>query len=86
MARLRSERFAPGSKDRHVGAIHLEFDRDLLVAPDDRQAFVDALEAGLAKVAAHGVDQSAMREHYARNFDMDAAHRGWMRALRLEGS
>jgi hypothetical protein len=47
---------------------------------------VDALEAGLAKVAANGVDQSAMREHYARNFDMDAAHRGWMRALRLEGS
>jgi len=63
---------------------HAEF--GIMVAPDDRRAFVDALEAGLAKVAAQGVDQSAMREHYARNFDMDAAHRGWMRALRLEGS
>jgi glycosyltransferase involved in cell wall biosynthesis len=61
---------------------HAEF--GIMVAPDDRQAFVEALEAGLAKVAANGVDQSAMREHYHRNFDMNAAHLGWMRALRLE--
>ena len=58
----------------------------VMVAPDDPQAFVDALQAGLAKVAANGVDQRAMREHYARNFDMSAAHRDWMGALRLEGA
>jgi glycosyltransferase involved in cell wall biosynthesis len=61
---------------------HSEF--GIMAPPDDRGAFVDALEAGLARVAAQGVDQAAMREHYVRNFDMDAAHRGWMRALRLE--
>lgn len=60
-------------------------DFGIMVPPDDKQAFVDALEAGLARVAANGVDPSAMREHYIRNFDMNAAHQGWMRALRLEG-
>jgi glycosyltransferase involved in cell wall biosynthesis len=61
-------------------------DLGLMVSPGDKQAFVDALEAGLAKVAANSVDQAAMREHYTRNFDMNAAHQGWMRALRLGGA
>jgi hypothetical protein len=55
-----------------------------MVSPDDRRAFVDALEAGLARVAANRIEQDAMRTHYTRNFDMEAAHRGWLRALRLE--
>jgi glycosyltransferase involved in cell wall biosynthesis len=55
----------------------------IMVAPDDVKAFVDALESALKKVAANAVDQTAMRDHYARNFDMHAAHEGWMKALDL---
>ena len=68
-----------GIPDIYAG--HGEF--GAMVAPDDPRAFVEALEAGLRKVAANAVDQSAMRDHYARNFDMNAAHRGWMKALGL---
>jgi glycosyltransferase involved in cell wall biosynthesis len=55
----------------------------IMVAPDDPRAFADALEAGLKTVAANAVDQLAMRDHYARNFDMNAAHQGWVKALGL---
>jgi glycosyltransferase involved in cell wall biosynthesis len=55
----------------------------LMVAPDDREGLSKALIETLERLETGEIDGNRVRDRYVAGFDMDAAHRKWLSALKL---
>lgn len=68
-----------GIPDLYEGRPHL----GLMVEPGNVSELTAALNAALDMIVAGNVDAEAIRARYHEGFDMEAAHRAWMKALQF---